>query len=135
MQSKKNALAIMRALCAEIGPDDGVDPRLLKRQTRNRRTPDLRKTRQLCGQIRRALDLALATSTDPHLQSAWVVQVTPAPNASRLRVEVANDEVELCALQASLHLAAGWLRAEATQAIHRKRTPDLQLVATPEVSP
>jgi len=123
MSLDKNVVAHMRALCAELHPEDGK-PR--RRNDRKPRKKD-RKTRQLCGQIRRALDLSLAASADSVLRELWVVSVSPAPDASRVRVLISTFDPELPPGQAlgSLKGATGWLRAEIAHAISRKKVPEL----------
>jgi hypothetical protein len=76
----------MKALCAELGPDDGVDPRDLLRQTARKKGG--RKTQQLCGQVAEALDYALSACNDDMLREMGVVAVQPAPDQSRLLVSI-----------------------------------------------
>ncbi len=123
MSLDKNVVAQMRALCAELCPEDG-QPR--RRNDRKPRKKD-RKTRQLCGQIRRALDLSLAASADPVLRELWVVAVQPAPDASRVLVQISTFVPELPPGRAlgALKAATGWLRSEIAQTISRKKVPEL----------
>src|SRR4051812_4307536 len=89
----------MRAVCDEVGPDDGVDPRELARarmkqhrgagSTSGPKGPG-RKAWQLGRQVAETLDAVLAgESRDELLRGLRVVSVTPAPDASRLLVTVA----------------------------------------------
>lgn len=74
--------------CDELGPDDGIDPRILFRNE-HRRSPDDRKLQQLCSQSARAMQFALAgLCSDPILQELDVLHVEPAPDSRRLRVVV-----------------------------------------------
>jgi len=123
MPLDKNVVAQMRALCAELCAEDG-QPR--RRDVKKPRTKK-RKTRQLCGQIRRALDLSLAASADPVLRELFVVEVSPAPDASRVRVLIRPFDPKLPPSTAlgALQAARGWLRSEIAQAIRRKKVPEL----------
>jgi ribosome-binding factor A len=104
--------------------DDGVPARSDFRDAAARRgaTADDRKTAQLCAQVRRALDLAfLGVCADPVLQDVEVLDVSPAPDASRLRVRVgAGTEVG-----PRLEQARGLLTAEVAAAIRRRKVPEL----------
>jgi len=123
MKPDAKLLDAMRQLCDEIGPEDGLDPRHIKRARARKERRDDRKTRQLCGQVARALALALPTAHDPRLREALVDEVTPDPDASRLRVRLAHADPG--GLMAALPAARGWLRAEAARSITRKRAPGL----------
>lgn len=91
------------------------------------------KSRQLCRQVQRRLDLALAELEDPLLQGLWVRSVEQEPGGRALLVEVVVANPALVApTLARLDVARGWLRSEVAAAIHRKRTPHLQFVAVPE---
>ena len=113
----------MRALCGELHPDDGQP---LHRDDRKPRKND-RKTQQLCGQIRRAIDLSLAASGNPTLGDLWVVSVTPDPDATRVRVLISSYDPELAPGLAlgAVKAASRWLRTEIAFAINRKKVPEL----------
>ena len=129
----------MSAVCDEIGPDDGVDPReLAKAKMKQHRSINPapkgvgRKARQLGRQVAETLDSVLAgDSRDETLSGLRVVSVTPAPDASRLLVTVAPrppfdpqrfDPVEILA---RLGRASGWLRTEVAAAVTRRKAPVL----------
>lgn len=124
--------AQMRSLCADLHDDDGEDPRHVARRRHRRRDNDTR-TRQLCGQIGRALDLALGGRADA-LAGVTVHAVRPGADPQHLIVELCHPR-PTPALIAAVERARGWLRAEAAAAIHRKRVPELvvTLVPAPEV--
>src|SRR5262245_15994007 len=130
----------MRGLCAELGEDDGLDPRLPSGRGgpagRTRRTgpgpwgrPVDRKARQLCRQVAVTLDEVLPDCGDGVLQGLRVVHVAPFPDASRLLVTVASvdgkAEREHGAEFVLGHLqhASGHLRYEVAAAVTRKRAP------------
>lgn len=124
-------LARMRELCGELGPDDGIDPRDLKKPQKSdvpSPTPAHDpKLARLGGQICRALNLALGASSDPVLCGAWIARAEPAPDASRFRVVAGStgDPDTDSALAAHLTAIRGWLRAEVAHAIRRRRVPEL----------
>ena len=83
-----------------------------------------RKCKQVCREVFRVL--AQAEPGDPRLWGMTILEVAPAPDASRLavRVELApgTDAEEA---RAALGRWKGGLRAEIAQALQRKRTPEL----------
>jgi ribosome-binding factor A len=83
-----------------------------------------RKCKQVCREVFRVL--AQAEPRDPLLLGLLVMEVAPAPDASRLAVRVlfgAGTDVD--AVRAALARWKGGLRAEIAQALQRKRTPEL----------
>lgn len=123
----------------EPDPEDGIDPRVLFKhhyRTENPDPTDHRRTAQLCAQARRALTLALLDLGDPLLRELDVVDVSPAPDASRLRVTVRPcvadivDERDAAEILAGLAAARGVLRAAVAQAVRRRRAPDLAFELT-----
>ena len=129
----------LRALCDEIGPDDGIDPRTVAR-TRLRvhrklrpaeaqgKSASGRKARQLSRQVAETLDAVLAGDTrDALLRGLRVVSVVPAPDATRLLVTVEPlmpiDPVDKAELRVRLERATGWLRTEVAAAVTRRRAP------------
>ncbi|HJL04894.1 MAG TPA: ribosome-binding factor A [Polyangiaceae bacterium LLY-WYZ-15_(1-7)] len=105
------------------------------RRGRGGRGDDRRKDLQLCAQVRRTLDLALAEASDERLLGAWVREVLPNPDVGRLRVVVeVGPEVDPDEVLGLLNAAQGHLRAEVAGAIHRKRTPDLMFQVVPRES-
>lgn len=127
MPSRKRKENDLRALCAHLYPDDGVDPREdRRRDAEYEKKPD-RKIRQLCKQVERTLQLAFgALPRADALVGATVWEVTPAPNAGRLRVVISvpdpNRKDEVAAI---VRRHTGRLRAEVAAAITRRRAPEL----------
>lgn len=123
----------LRTLCADLSPDDGIDPRLLARG--GGESPDRRKTWQLCSQVHDSLRLILGEAADERLHSLEVREVLPAPNDSQLLVLLVPLDplttAEREAVAAALQGAAGWLRSEIAAAITRKRAPGLVLQLLP----
>ena len=121
MIPRKPSRKRLRSLCAEVHPDDGQDPRLDPRGGK----PPRHKAMQLCRQVAEALDALFAG--DPTLCDLAVVEVRPAPDASRLLATVAPRDpatpADPAPILAALDRAAGRLRAEVAASITRKRAP------------
>jgi ribosome-binding factor A len=117
------------APCASLQEGDGLDPRRpLPDDLASR--PD-RKTLQLCGQVARALAIAFeGLVADEALSGLHVESVAPAPDASCLRVAVRSPRAgaDPAVLAVRLAAAHGFLRAEVTGAIRRRRAPELVFV-------
>ena len=89
-----------------------------------------RKCKQVCREVYRVL--AQAEPRDPHLQGMLVLEVAPAPDASRLAVRVQlAPGVEVEPALAALGRWKGGLRGEIAQALQRKRTPELVFEVVP----
>ena len=115
------------ASCADVSPDDGLDPRHWQRD-RSSREPG-RKARQLCRQVAEALNLALAECRNDVLRELIVLDVAPAPHSGRLLVTVAagvaSSRVDAAEVLARLAQAGGWLRSEVAATAHRRKAPEL----------
>ena len=97
--------------------------------------PDNPRSRQLCRQVQRRLDLALAELDDPLLQGLWIQSVVQESGGRALLVEVVvPDPAAVAPALARLDAAKGHLRCEVAAAIHRKRTPPLQFVVVSQTT-
>jgi len=93
---------------------------------------DDRKLKQLARELFRVLSHALAELADPRLESAFVMEVRPAPDASRFAVQVsAGMHARVVDVEAALEAARGHLRGELAAALARKRIPDLMFEVLP----
>jgi ribosome-binding factor A len=127
MKRKQSSQMRTQALCSELGPEDGIDPRDLLHETARKKGG--RKTLQLCSQVAETLNYAFAAiCNDDVLRELGVVTVKPAPNESRLLVTVGPtlpgpwDPIQVLA---HVQQALGKLRSEVAAAIHRKKVPEL----------
>ena len=116
-------------LCAEIGPGDGVDPRLLARG--RERKPAHHKALQLSKEAKRVLSLFLAGEVaDPLLQFLQVIDVSPESDGQFLRVTVApsgaKPELSEKAVVDALVKIQGGLRSAIAHSVKRKRVPALK---------
>jgi len=117
-----------RSLCAQLGPDDGIDPRSFSRGSHGRIAN--RKARQLCAQISETLSLVLQGECDDDLLRDLLVEsVVPAPDSTRLLVTVAPSPAAGALspgpIMERLAHATGKLRSEVAGAINRKKVPEL----------
>jgi len=88
------------------------------------------KTRQLCRQVQRALNLALAErASDSGLEELYVVDVTSIFGCGYLFVHFSvPEDRSMPDVLASLQREAPRLRAQVARAICRKRAPALTFV-------
>jgi ribosome-binding factor A len=112
------------SLCNEVGPEDGIDPRLYR--------PDLgrdigRKTLQLAKQVSRTLSEVLASCADDLLRELEVVDVCAASGSGRLLVTLRalSANHDRAQIQTRLRAAQGMLRNEVVAAVHRRKAPEL----------
>jgi len=91
------------------------------------------KALQLCRQVQRALNLALADRcTDDVTNDLFVDAVSPAPDCGRLLVlVVVPANCPVTEALARLRRDAGYLRSRVAIAITRKRAPELSFVPVP----
>jgi len=119
---------------ARLYEDDGMAPSS-KSVRVSHRVVD-RRTRQLCGQVLRALaSLLMGECHDDVLRDVVVDGVTPAPDASRLRVIL--RAADPATVTQHLDRVRAFLRREVANAVQRKRAPELVYLVLPtgEVSP
>lgn len=91
-----------------------------------------RKLKQLAREVYRVLAQAMAELADRRLESAFVVEVRPAPDAGRFAVQVsAGAAATVSEVEAALEVARGHLRGELATALARKRIPDLIFEVVP----
>jgi ribosome-binding factor A len=116
------------------GTSPFVDPEFAEsleagREDSRRRKGD-HKTRQLCRQAQRALNLALAGECgDDVLTGLFVAEVTPAPGCGHLLAHVIVPAgLSVSDVLARLHRAAPRLREEVAMAVTRKRAPELSFL-------
>lgn len=116
----------MHALVAEIGADDGTDPRTQKKEGTPR--GDLHRTRRLCGHVARTVGFLINELALSDLQPWAVDRVEPWPDGARLRVvlrPLPGQRPDPDACLRRLSTVQGWLRTELAWTIQRKRAPEL----------
>lgn len=117
--------------CGRLGPDDLIDPRTVIESSYKSSHVD-RKTLQLCATVCRVLQqIVSGESADPVLSECEVVDVVPNPNAGRLCVSIIPPaDVDPAEVLQRLTNAAGWMRAEVSASIRRRKTPELGFALT-----
>ncbi|HYD00132.1 MAG TPA: ribosome-binding factor A [Phycisphaerales bacterium] len=137
MKTPKRRDDVLRALCAQPTDEDGLNPKLEKKQPPRRGIS--RKDLQLCKRVCHALARALSADvTDRRLRDIEVVAVDPDPDATRLRVSVrpcpgaAFDTTDALA---ALRRAKGFLRSCIGNSTSRKRVPELTFAPAPLSTP
>lgn len=115
-----------RQLCDELGPEDGVDPRLLP--SVHLAEKQSHKDKQLCKVAQRVLSLKMGEFSDPQLQTLSVIKVTSLHAGRSLLVVLSYSglpEQEVL-VQQSLHAVEGSLRTAIAQSVKRKRIAALK---------
>ncbi len=131
MKHQKQWLNEALHLCGEIGPEDGIDPRILARKYEKENETRHHKSMQLCKEAKRVLSLVLAGElADPLFQQLQVIDVITDEEAQFLIVTLdssspdhALDEAELIS---RLQQIQGYLRSVIAQSVKRKRVPTLK---------
>lgn len=128
MNSKLRLTDETKLLCAELTPDDGIDPR--KYFSRKSKTSSNRKTYQLCKEIELTLNLTLAGElADPALSSLVIAKVEPIPESGDFLVifewRQNTRDFQFEEVMFSIKKASGFLRSEVAKSINRKRVPQL----------
>jgi ribosome-binding factor A len=90
-----------------------------------------RKLKQLVREAYRVLSQAVGELADQRLAAAFVVDVRPGPDGSRLVVAVSAGGGVPAEVLAALDAARGNLRGELASALSRKRTPELSFEVVP----
>lgn len=94
----------------------------------------MRKDLQLCAQVARAIEVHWFEIDDDALLGVYLLEVTPAPDATRLRVVLELDPgrdggaalaARIAAARAAIARHERRLRAAVAVAITRKRAPEL----------
>lgn len=128
----------MESLCAEVRPDDGIAPHVLKKQharaeVNSNRTPA--RALQYHKAVRQCLDAAFGSiCADPLLVDLVVRSVEPVGKGAKLLVVVESppsSQENPQIIEAALQRAAGLLRSVVAGEVHRKRTPCLGFRVVP----
>ncbi len=122
--SRRKSHKYMQESAAELGPDDGIDPKQWFHSEAPKRG---RKGLQLCGQIREALYWVLGSQAgDDWLAHLEVHSVQPLGNTSQILITlVAPEDIEIEHATGKVQAASRAIRAEIAAAIHRRKVPDL----------
>jgi ribosome-binding factor A len=128
----------MEALCAEVRPDDGIAPHVLKKQQIRAELDSNRlpaRALQYHKAVRQCLDSAFGSiCADPLLVDLVVRSVEPIGKGTKLLVVVTplSNKEHPQIIEAALQRAAGLLRSVVAGEVHRKRTPHLSFRVMPD---
>jgi len=126
MSRRKQKVDELMSLAANLGQEDGSDPKEFHSKPWNAPKKTSRKGQQLCGQVKDALSTILPACSDTALQELTVVGVEAAPNTGRLLVLVSVPaDVDRATIVDVLARATGFLRHEVASAIYRRQAPEL----------
>lgn len=117
-----------KLLCAELTPDDGIDPR--KYFSRKPKTGSYRKTNQLRKEIELTLSLTLGGELeDPALSNLNIFKVEPIPESGDFLIILEwtsnSRDFQFDKVMLSIKKASGFLRSEVAKSLNRKRVPQL----------
>jgi len=133
MKQSKNWLHAARQLCAQIDPEDGIDPRIIARK-RNR-NPGNHKSEQLGKEARHILSMIFAGGLrDPVFQALEVIDVSASDDGQFLIVSLAATcsglEFDEMQLLEKCQAIQGYLRSAIASSVKRKRVPALKFELT-----
>lgn len=129
MNQSKDWLNKASKICGEIGPEDGVDPRLvaraMDRKSRNH------KSKQLGKEARHCLSMIFAGELgDPVFQDLEVIDVAATDDGQFLIVSLVrldtSDEMDDAQVVEKCQAVQGYLRAAIASSVNRKRVPVLK---------
>jgi ribosome-binding factor A len=140
MKRSKKWLYEANQLCAELGSEDGIDPRILARKYDSK--PSDHKVQQLSKKAKQILSLVLTGELgDPIFQNLDVIAVNASEDGQFLVVTVRHMDSDLALdrryILNKLQAIQGYLRSVIAQAVKRKHVPTLKfqlMVASDEVS-
>ena len=126
MKSDTKWLRTASQCCAEIGPEDGIAPRLLAKQQKVSKREH--KQLQLCKRVNRTMNLLfLDESLDPALRDLVVDRVELSSNGRQFVITVLVDPNITSDMKSriidALTNARGYIRTIVAQTIDRKRIP------------
>jgi ribosome-binding factor A len=126
-KSKTNA----HELCEELREDDGVSSKdLVKKEQYKNEDHHQHRTRQLCKEAFRTIDLALNCDChDPLLQQLEILSVEPIESSPNLMVILkAGEELGESEINEALKRIQQWnghLRSQVAHSVNRKQIPNL----------
>lgn len=126
---KKYKLNEARNLCAEFGPEDGIDPRIIARAMD--RKPRNHKSEQLSKEALHTLNMVFAGElSDPVFEDLSVLDVTTSDDGQFLTVTLSVSDPKLMSMDSLIlekcQSIQGYLRATIARSVQRKRVPALK---------
>ena len=129
MDKSRDWLNEARQLCGQIGPQDGIDPRIIAR-ARNR-DPASHKSKQLGKEARHILSMVFAGElNDPVFQDLEVFDVAATDDGQFLVVSLAitdtSARIDEAQILEKCQALQGYLRSAIATSVKRKRVPMLK---------
>ena len=129
MNKSNHWLTEANQLCSELGPEDGIDPRLLAKKFTVK--PRQHKQRQLSKEAQHTLSSVLSGElSDPAFHGLIVVNVTPNVDGQYLLVCVSHIDSSITLDEAQiltkLQAIQGFLRSAIARSVKRKHVPALK---------
>ena len=129
MKNSKDWLNEAKHLCDEIGPEDGVDPRVIARAM-DRKTKN-HKSERLGKEARHTLSMVFAGElSDPVFQELEVVDVAATDDGQFLIVSLTRIDnsfnIDETQILEKCQAVQGYLRSAIASAVKRKRVPNLK---------
>ena len=129
MNQSKDWLNEARQLCGQIGPEDGIDPRIIARS--GNRNPKSHKNQQLGKEARHILSMVFAGEfSDPVFQGLEVFDVSASDDGQFLIVSLAVTDASVLIDEVQIlekcQAVQGYLRSAIASAVKRKRIPMLK---------
>lgn len=129
MEQSKQWLNQAKLLCAELGPEDGVDPRVLAKK-HVEKTKSY-KCQQLCKVAKQTLALVITGElSDPLLYSLNVEDVVVSKDGQFfiISISIGNYDLSPCEgeILHKLQAIKGYLRTTIAQSVKRKKVPALK---------
>ncbi len=129
MKQSKNWLVEANNLCSEIGPEDGIDPRIIARAMDKK--SGNHKSKQLAKEARHTLNMVFAGElTDPLFEGLEVIDVTATNDNQFLNVILGVADPDLLLdenlILEKCKLVQGYLRSTIACSVERKQVPALK---------
>jgi ribosome-binding factor A len=129
MKQSKYRLNAARNLCAEFGPEDGIDPRIIARAMD--RKPKDHKSKQLSKQALHTLSMVFAGELiDPIFEDLSILDVTTTDDGQFLTVTLSATDPGLMTnenlILEKCQSLQGYLRSTIARSVQRKRVPALK---------
>ncbi|MCP3674139.1 MAG: ribosome-binding factor A [Gammaproteobacteria bacterium] len=134
MNQSKSWLIKAKKLCGEIGPEDGVDPRIIAR-TMERKSGN-RKSQQLAKEARHVITMVFAGELcDPVFEDIEIVDVTVSEDGQFFVVSLTQADTDYeydeQAILEKCMVVQGYLRSAIAQTVKRKRVPSMKFEWVP----
>lgn len=134
MNQSKNWRTVANKLCAEIGPEDGIDPRIIARAMDKKSKGH--KSQQLGKEAWHTVSIIFSGElSDPLFQDIEVLDVTVSDDGQFLVIALSQVdtgyEFDQAIVLEKCRAVQGYLRSAIADTVHRKRVPSLKFEWVP----